>query len=774
MSFWEPNHFGYLGKIVLNDSLEFLLTYNTYSNIDTTFLQIIVNNIKSSVSFPFLKENLHRGNWFQFDFIFDVQQNKLSVITDSITQIIVDIPYAQSNKLDLIFGARYSFIDQPTYSIRELKISIDKEQESRKNYYWSFENIENNKSYDIINDKEVELKNCQLLSELHYKWRKLGEINTKGSSDFSIDDKDGKVIVVDETSVNVYDLQSNQTNRFVAQASAKDFKIYYDSLTQNLYSYHRGGGEVSTFDWFEKEWSGIDTSQDLRYFYHNSTFINQFDSSLYMFGGYGWYTFNNKFQTYDFSSKRWDTVSVSGDIIEPRIQHSRFLSITDSTMITYGGYGNITGKQEEGVKYFHDLWELNLKSLKIKKLETFNKNGEESENRLFYYDKITDKYYFFGTKYYFIDPISKEGGDKYLNILKFTSDSSSNFTLINTSKINKELNVLDAFYNRKTNEIIAIFWSSIDDGHIYEIHSIFLPMIKKEIAIADNDILILLDKYWPRLLVLIIIITGIVLVVRMKTEKGKKEDKAIIFENEDDFEIVNYSIYLFGDLQFLDKTLKDKTHLMSAKLTELFMLILFHTFKLTSNNGANGITTEKLSSILWPEMSNSSLKNIRNVTIYKLRGVLSELGDIKIVFHNGLWKIEIDESQIDYVVVLDIINNCEFNQLSNLLNIAKRGRILNNISYDWLDPIKVATDNIIIDCLIEHLCKIHDEKSLFKVAETILSIDSVNEIGLKAKLQVLNSQGKHSAVKNVYDNFIMEYTNLYDEKYEKSLKDILS
>lgn len=774
ISFWEPNYFGYLGKIILNDSLEFLLTYNTYAKNDTTFVQLVINKTKTAINLPFSKEVLHRGNWFNFEFIFDVKLKKLSIITKYANKTIIDIPYKKLNNIDIIFGTKISDIDFTTFALRKLKINTDINDKNGKEYFWDFANIEDSESNDLINNKTISLTNCQQISDYSFKWRKLTEIKTNGYSSFSFDDKNGKILIIDDSKLNIYDLQSNNNKKIAAKITVSDFKTYYDTLTQDLYAFHRGGGEVSVFDWKKETWSKIDNSRNSSSFYTHSLFVNPLDSSLNMFGGYGFYTFHNHFQKYDFTTKHWNIISFGGSRIEPRKCISRWLSKTDSTMINYAGYGNSTGEQSNGVKYYHDLWELNLKSANFTKIDSLKLDSEKPSYKLFYYDNKNDEYFFLAPQSYFVDPKSMKGSETVIDFYKSSGNNFSELTLINSFTINKKLIILEAFYNRKTNEIIALYKNDSKYNITYEIHSIFYPMKQNVPNLAENIYLEFLINYWYFHLLVITIFLGIYyLSKKKKTYKTADRIINVIKDNEIEKE-AKYSIYLFGDFQFFDKNLDDKTYLISAKLTEMFMLIFFHTFKLVSTNGTSGITTEKLSSILWPNMANGHLKNIRNVTINKLRGILDAISDVQIIYNNGFWKIEANNTQIDYIDMLALLKSCETNQLTSLINIAKRGKILNNLGYDWLEPIKVATDNVIIDFLIEKLSKIQDNGTLLQIAETILSIDSVNEIALKAKLQILKSEGKRTAVQNVYDNFIKEYESLYDEKYEKSLKDILS
>lgn len=766
ISFWQPNYFGYLGKFTLNDSLNILLTYNTYSNTDTTYLQLIINNKNSSLEIPFPKTDLYRSKWYNLSFNFDCNKNTLEIIQDSLFAKSISVHLREVNKLEIIFGFKHSFSDQPSFAVKELRISIDDDTPTHKNYYWPLNNIADNRTSDRINNREIDFKNCVSLAGLHDEWRTQTEIKVEGTSSSSVDAKNGRIFIVDENHIFIFNLQTNRTDTIFAKTTVNDFKAFYDTLSNNLYTYHRGGGEVSVFNWETNNWSIINNANNSSHYYNHNTFINPIDSSLFIFGGYGWYTFRNEFQKYNFKTKKWEIINVNGERIEPRTYISPFIRTSDSTLITYGGYGNESGQQNEGIQYFHDLWQFNLKTFTLKRLEKIDLDHEEPDKRLFYIDAKSNDYYFLFHRI--------KNKKNIIELFKADKDDLSNHFLLNSKVIDDSTFGIsqNMFHNNKTNEIIII--QRMADSK-YKIRSMLFPPFHGNSNLASsNKFQISTIYYWYILLTLSLMFISYFVLRKKKIKSGNSFNQGELVNDSNEIE-VEYSIYFFGRFQLIDRSGEDKTYLMSSKLNEMFLLIFFHTYNLTSNNGSKGISTNKLSTILWPDMSNHQLKNVRNVTVNKLRSVLKEIGEIEIIFENGLWKIKVaDDTNIDFIDMIKIIENCESGDLMYLISIAKKGKLLNNISYEWLDPIKIASDNLIIDCLLEHLQKNTNEIFSLQVADTILNIDSVNEEGLKMKLHVLNSQGKHSFVQTVYDNFRLEYRDLYDEEYDKSLKDILS
>ena len=71
--------------------------------------------------------------------------------------------------------------------------------------------------------------------------------------------------------------------------------------------------------------------------------------------------------------------------------------------------------------------------------------------------------------------------------------------------------------------------------------------------------------------------------------------------------------------------------MFSAKLKQVFCLILQYSAE-------GGITSQRLSNVLWPGRPAANVKNSRGVTINNLRKALGELDGIELIYEKGRFK----------------------------------------------------------------------------------------------------------------------------------------
>lgn len=111
-------------------------------------------------------------------------------------------------------------------------------------------------------------------------------------------------------------------------------------------------------------------------------------------------------------------------------------------------------------------------------------------------------------------------------------------------------------------------------------------------------------------------------------------------------------MYLFGEFTIIDKKGRDITHLFSSKIKQLFLL----TF-LNGLGNKEGITSNYIYGLLWPEKELSSAKNLKGVTINRLRKILDDLEGIELVYTNSRYSIQLSETfYCDYQQYLEQMN----------------------------------------------------------------------------------------------------------------------
>ncbi|QTD36235.1 hypothetical protein JL193_08640 [Polaribacter batillariae] len=285
---------------------------------------------------------------------------------------------------------------------------------------------------------------------------------------------------------------------------------------------------------------------------------------------------------------------------------------------------------------------------------------------------------------------------------------------------------------------------------------------------------------WAGILVLISFFT-FYLLKRNKRKSALKTTKNIRPPVVLPVETYKEKFCCFGSLQVVNKENVDIAPKLSPKLKQLFLIVFLESVK----NGT-GITTKKLTEILWPGMDTRSAKNTRGTNIQKLRALLSTCSEINLLFIDKHWFLEIsDNCYCDYILAnsyIELFANQQYNaslleeKLPILLKLLKRGKLFTNTSATWLDPyIEKFSYKITKECFhyVDSLSIEKHSDILLETIEIIHFYDDLNEKALQLKLKILIHQGKLSLAHLLYDNFSKLYKNIYKENYpitfEKSI-----
>lgn len=240
-------------------------------------------------------------------------------------------------------------------------------------------------------------------------------------------------------------------------------------------------------------------------------------------------------------------------------------------------------------------------------------------------------------------------------------------------------------------------------------------------------------------------------------------------------------LFCFGPLRIINSEGEDVAKRLSPKLKQLFLIVLLHSVQ-----GRKGISTKKLTELIWPGSSSKNAKNTRGTSIQNLRAVLSHTQNIRMEFLEKHWYLDIGENcYCDYQEVLYGLDQLDKEgrptaqlekRLPALLRILKEGRFLANTADAWLDPyVERLSDRLIEWCL--QIAKTRflekDASELYDLAMIIYIYDDLNEDALQIKLNVLVKQGKLSLAHTVYDNFSKLYKKLYGEAYAIKFEDFV-
>ena len=278
-----------------------------------------------------------------------------------------------------------------------------------------------------------------------------------------------------------------------------------------------------------------------------------------------------------------------------------------------------------------------------------------------------------------------------------------------------------------------------------------------------------------RILVPIVLFLLFYLLFRMRKDKSPAKKKSAKPQRQINRLSSNQEekVLCFGGLKVIDREGIDVSLKFSPKLKQLFIVVF-----LFSVEGQKGITTKKLSGILWPGMSPQHAKNTRGTNIQNLKAALASCLGIKLVFREKRWFLELDQTcysdYVDAIINLNLLEKQTTDtktlekELPKLLNILKRGTLFPNMNESWLDPYISKMSDRIIELGVKFFQRLDEEKHaalIYELAEVVSLNDPLNEPALNKKLQLLTRQGKLSLARMVYDNFAKLYHEMYQEQY---------
>ena len=229
------------------------------------------------------------------------------------------------------------------------------------------------------------------------------------------------------------------------------------------------------------------------------------------------------------------------------------------------------------------------------------------------------------------------------------------------------------------------------------------------------------------------------------------------------------SLLLFGSLTLTSSSGEDITSLLTGRLKETLLLILFHT-------RSGGISSRRLSGLIWPDKEEEKSKNVRGVTLNNLRKILNRMDGVKLVFEEGKYIVRFSEpAYCDYVESLGILDDYIPGN-DRLLSILARGKFLKDDGDLLFDKMKAEIDDKVASAVLAEAqwrFTNADWANTVLCADILLRIDPLSENAIKFAVKALSAMGQEDEARVRYNNFINQYKKDYDEEYASSFDDLL-
>lgn len=757
------------------------LTYIGRNKNNCSFVLSPVSDKKKYIEVPFDASKCEEGKWFNVSLKILKKNQFTSITLDGKTYVLSNVEIPTNSYYNIYFGPNDSGLSDVTpMAIANVVVT----ENEKVKHVFPLNESEGKYAFDTLSQARAKVENPIWLINSHHYWKHLGSYRAVKSCGITYDSRRSKLIIVNTDTLASLNIRNNTYTLIPIEAeqlAGFSGEAVYSNLKDIILYYNLYDGDGVTNPFISKLSTDGRVINYIPYTFHNplhhhATLWDESHQSLYIFGGYGNYSYSDKLLFFNESDNKWDSITTKGDRIAPRMHTIAGEGPQSNLFYIYGGIGNETGKQELGKEFYSDLYLLNIETKEIKRLwADSNQLSYLVPKRNLIYDNKENAVLFLCT--------NRNNGKIALYSFDVKTGKHkrvSNETLVNTNCINSTAYL---FYDTNIQKYCMAV-KQADDNKLeakIEVFTLNYPAItyeqlnKFEKSNSSTWILSIC-------ICLSVIIIGFIF-LRKKTKKVKTL-KNNIGNKESSINEVSESlngstdqkdnaIYLFGEFTVTNREGVNISARFSPKIKQILVLILLNSIKHNE-----GISTEKLSLSIWTNKDVSEAKNIRGVTINHLRTLLKELDGISLVYEDEKWTLILeDQCYCDYKMAIELQKlNMNLDSIRQILSILKRGALLPAFyQYEWFEKSKIEYDEFLFSLLENGLPVLYDNKhwnDTVLATNILFSFDRLNEPALRFKVIALSKLGKQESAQKTYDRFCKEYLICYNEKYKLKFSDI--
>ncbi|GHV27048.1 hypothetical protein FACS1894176_08540 [Bacteroidia bacterium] len=776
--------FGYVVHLIGEGSNCIALNFSPDSN-NNRYPSLIING-----GFYPVSNKVELEKWLAVKLRFSAHKDSLYVSYDGVEK---SYPLSSSGweAIKVVFGV-CRFHDFETFEVASMNIrDVKLSRRETLIRHWALKEHNDSICYDLVDRVPAIVENPRWIIDSHTNWKKLytKEFKNNNNPQYAFDSQRNLFYIVpDEKTIIAYNPVADRDSMIPVKsgypASISTNGLIYDHLKDELVSYSLDEKTISRFSFANREWSKNTPGKDETRFWHHTVSINNADTSLVAFGGYGYYRYKNDLFTVHLNSDVWKKDQLL--LITPR--YTSASAIVDNQLYIFGGRGSETGKQEVNSRFYFDMYSVDLATGATKLLWQTQQDPTYLPCGNMIYNPSD-------TCFYVLTNIDNG------TLLRLNTHHSAMEKV--SGGINQSLTADFLFYTLYLapgqQKIYALFCKDFKSGTseiaIYEID--FPPLSQSEISQAQYAVQPSFSWKIVAGVCLLLLLAGVIFLFVSKKRKNKTVPEKPVFnlkaetpvvENPSEidetvtetkvniYDRTKQCISLLGGFNVMDKDGNNSTPSFTPILKSLLLLILLYNEK-----GEKGINDKKIDSLLWSDKEDKAARNNRNVSLTRLKSLLENIGDITLLNNSGFWKVSFGENVFcDYHASMAHIrqfktNDIDKNSLDELQELLMYGQLLPYTQADWLDKFKSDYSNDAIDILYNLLCGdiIKDEKLKLQIADTIFLFDSLNEEALAIKCSILYNSGKKGLAKTTYDVFAKEYKALLGEDFPNSLQQVL-
>ncbi len=743
-----------------------------------------------------------------------VSADSACVIVGDNTVQLSDIGLAgQDFTPHFVFGMCDHILETASFSICGLKVGLD-----GKVFEFPLDESAGNDVHTLDGRIMGQVDNPLWLINRSYYWDHIYESTFSTPAGCVFTDGREDFIIYTRDSVTTFDLRAN-ASVITPYVSDNDWFVrlgmgFYNPEHNSIYAYELNSDHTIVGEIFPdmRQCEILDRGgANLQMHHHGSVYLPD-EGKILMFGGYGNRRYYNDLIEFDLNRSRWDTLHLSGDVITPRFFVAMGLSPDGRNLYIYGGKGNSSGDQDVGVVYYYDMYRIDLETLVVSKL------WEQEEPEI---KRVPTRHII----------VSPDGESMYvmaypeyhphsvLRLYRMSIDDGKCEELADSIPIvSEEIATNSALYYCKSLDrlycVVQEYSVVTEPGdgcentvNIYSLNAppVALDAVKRYEAggkpsgcvryiIAAVFIIVLVALFvWRRSRICRTEVSAVGSLPSGQpgpaeypapAESVGNDNDEILSDDDVDIDmdgitkVYRNSLFLFGPFTAYDRTGRDITYLYSPKIRQIFVYLLLNSMH------KEGVMSSDLSALFWVDKAEDKIKNLKNVTMSKLRKVLQEFDGIELIYRKGYFRIEMtDGFNCDYVSLYRLTDGLLSgggvsdgpDTTACISDILARGKFLVGFEQAIFDYYRQQVEQFSVGMLSDRIVQCFDrgENSSTLLACNILSsVDPLSEFAMRYAVRVNMRRNHKEKALMIYRLFVKEYARIFGEKYQLTFSQV--
>lgn len=508
----------------------------------------------------------------------------------------------------------------------------------------------------------------------------------------------------------------------------------------------------------EGDWTSLSSHRLPTQLHHHNLITDALRHRHYIYGGFGNRQYNGLFYHLDAENQWTPAPELSGDTVHPRYFASASWDPHTDKIYLFGGMGNESGNSVLGRQYMYDLFAIDPVTFEARMLWRL---PQQSPNKVPVRNMVLP-----GDSCFYTLMYPESNTETELQLCCFSLQDGTMQTYADAIPMNSDRILTNAnlYYDEALSKLIAVIEESSNDiDSKVTVYTLSFPPLKRSISTVNRQ---RIQLFIGMLSVLLILCGGVIVYARHKAKKRRPKG-SIPAAALEPLKPQPNSISLFGGFAAYDASGNEITTEFTEKIRHLLLLIL--------RGGDKGVSSKRIHALLWPDKDNEHAKNLRGVTMNKLRKALSCMEGVSIEYEDGYFTLKGEEPfKCDYLMFRSILND-EHPDMNMLVRILSKGKFLLGESDPLFDKMKDDTEQQILPVIqneMKRRLEMKEYANAILCADILFNIDCLDEDALKGKVLAYRLLAREDEARVCYQSFISQYKREYGEEYTTSYENL--